>query len=143
MEHRCICCQIKFLPDRYHPNQRYCSRKQCQRKRRTSWQKNKVKTDADYRECQLEAQALWKAKNPQYWKKYRATHPAYVERNRIKQSHRHKGMSPALPQAQGSVAKMDFALLQQRLLSDNYHLTLQDSLGIAKMDVVIVQVSVM
>lgn len=32
----------------------------------------------------------WLRKNPDYWKRYRATHPEYAERNRIQQQQRNK-----------------------------------------------------
>jgi hypothetical protein len=114
-----------FRPDRYHPNQNYCLEEKCQRSRRTTWQKNKLKTDPDYLESQAEAQALWKTKNPDYWKNYRATHPEYVAHNRLRQQQRRrKGYTSVLPQQQPDVAKMDFASLRQRLLSGKYILTL-------------------
>ena len=143
MERQCGCCKIMFRPDRYHPHQGYCSKEQCQRRRRTVWQRNKLKTDADYRENQADAQALWMAKNPDYWKNYRASHPAYVERNRLKQQQRRTGSNPVLPQPQPDVAKMDFALLQQPVVSGSYRLTLLNGSGVAKMDAAIVQLTVL
>jgi len=141
MKRCCVCCKIMFSPDRYHPNQNYCSKKQCQRKRRMTWQKNKLKTDSDYRESQAEFQELWKTNNPGYWKNYRATHPEYTERNRIKQ--RQRRSKGNVPQPQSDVAKMDFALLQQPIISGSYRLTLLNSSGVAKMDVAIVQLTVL
>jgi len=141
MKRRCVCCKIMFRPDRYHPNQNYCRQKECQRSRRTLWQKNKLKTDSDYRESQAEAQALWKTKNPGYWKNYRATHPEYTEQNRIKQRQRRSKGNVAQPQP--DVAKMDFALLQHPIVSGSYRLTLLNGSGVAKMDAAIVQLTVL
>jgi hypothetical protein len=117
MERQCVCCKTKFRPDRYHPKQKYCSKASCQRKRRTAWQKNKLKTDTTYRENQADAQALWKDKNPNYWKNYRATHPEYVKRNRLKQQlRRNQKKTSQAPLLQPDVAKMDFAIVQLSIL---------------------------
>jgi|WetSurMetagenome_2_1015567.scaffolds.fasta_scaffold220194_1 hypothetical protein len=142
MERRCVCCRTLFRPDRYHPNQRYFSKESCQRKRRTAWQKNKLKTDTAYRENQADAQALWKAKNPGYWKNYRATHPEYVKRNRIMQQQRRKRDNPIAPPPR-DVAKMDVASLQQPVKSGRYRLISLDNEDVAKMDFAIVQLSVL
>ena len=143
MERQCACCKRMFRPNRYHPNQHYCSKESCQRKRRTIWQKNKLKTDTAYRENQADAQAIWKAKNPGYWKNYRAGHPDYVERNRAQQKQRRAGKNLLATQLQPEVAKMDFASLQQPVLSGRYRLISLDSADVAKMDVAIVQLSVL
>jgi hypothetical protein len=144
MERRCVCCKTRFRPDRYHPNQNYRSKESCQRKRRTAWQKNKLKTDTTYRENQADAQALWKDKNPGYWKNYRATHPEYVERNRIKQQQRRrKSNNPVAPQPPPDVAKMDVASLQKPLVSGRYRLISLNNEDVAKMDFAIVQLSVL
>jgi hypothetical protein len=144
MERRCVCCKTRFRPDRYHPNQNYCSKESCQRKRRTSWQKNKLKTDTTYRENQADAQALWKAKNPGYWKNYRASHLQYVERNRREQQLRRiRSKTFLMPPLQPDVAKMDAAALQQPVVSGRYRLISLDNEDVAKMDFAIVQLSVL
>ena len=144
MKRRCVCCKDMFTPDRYHPNQNYCRKKECQRSRRTTWQKNKLKTDPDYRENQAKAQAHWKKNTPEYWKNYRATHPAYAECNRIQQRRRRcNGRKTVSPVPKNDVAKMDFALLQHPIVSGNYRLTLLNGPGVAKMDVAIVQLTVL
>jgi hypothetical protein len=56
MEKTCPHCGKRFLP---HPavfNQRYCGSTDCQRARKKSWQKEKLKSDPDYRENQAAAQ---------------------------------------------------------------------------------------
>jgi hypothetical protein len=142
MERQCSCCKSQFRPDGYHPNQNYCSKKSCQRKRRSIWQKNKLKTDESYRENQADAQSLWKSKNPGYWKRYRASHPAYVERNRAQQKQRRESKNHgALPQPT-AVAKMDVALRQKPLESGRYRLMSLDCENVAKMDFAIVQLSI-
>ena len=144
MKRRCVCCKTMFRPDRYHPYQNYCSKDECQKSRRMTWQKNKLKTDPDYRKSQAEAQALWKTTNPEYWKNYRATHPEYVTHNRImQQQRRSKGNTPVFAKQQPDVVNMDFASLQQRLLSGNYKLTIEDIIFVVKMYLATVQVAVL
>jgi hypothetical protein len=109
-----------------------------------TWQKNKLKTDPDYRKSQAEAQALWKTTNPEYWKNYRATHPEYVTHNRImQQQRRSKGNTPVFAKQQPDVVNMDFASLQQLLLSGNYKLTIEDIIFVVKMYLATVQVAVL
>ena len=144
MERQCACCKNKFRADRYHPHQNYCSKKQCQRKRRRIWQKNKLETDSDYRENQADAHALWKAKNPDYWKNYRSTHPQYVERNRRKQRlRRTRSKTTLIPALQPDVAKMDVAPVQQPVVSGRYRLISLDNENVGKMDFAIVQLSIL
>lgn len=144
MEHQCAYCKSKFRPDRYHPHQNYCLKEQCQRSRRSTWHKIKLTTDKAYRENQADAQALWKAKNPDYWKNYRASHPQYVERNRREQQlRRSRSKTSLMPPSQPDVAKMDVASLQQPVKSGRYRLILLDNDSVVKMDFAIVQLSVL
>ena len=78
----CLACGIAFVPMPYVPHQRYCSSPACQRARRRDWQKNRLRTDSEYRDNQLRAQARWREQHSSYWREYRAAHPAYQERNR-------------------------------------------------------------
>ena len=41
------------------------------KKRKTNWQKQKLKTDPDYKENQIRAQKAWANRNKDYWQKYR------------------------------------------------------------------------
>jgi len=144
MKRLCLCCKKKFHSDRYHPHQNYCSKEPCQRKRRRTWQKNKLKTDTAYRENHMDAQALWKAQNPDYWKNYRASHPHYVERNRQKQHFRRiQSKNPPLSSPKAAVAKMDVASLQPTVVSGRYRLISLDDANVAKMDFAIVQLWVL
>jgi hypothetical protein len=45
-------------------------------------------TDADDQDNQKEAQAKWRAANPDYWRNYRQQHEKYCERNRLLQKKR-------------------------------------------------------
>lgn len=72
----CLACGNPFHPLLRVPNQRYCSAAACQRERRRRWQRRRLRVDADYRDNQARAQSNWRARHPDYWRQYRATHPA-------------------------------------------------------------------
>ena len=61
---RCAACGCLFEPRRNVPQQRYCSKQACQRTRRRRWQRQKLKTDADYRANQAAAQRRWRERHP-------------------------------------------------------------------------------
>lgn len=142
MERQCLCCKAIFRPDSYHPRQKYCNKDFCQRFRRSTWQRDKLKTDPDYRANQVDAQARWRASNPDYWKNYRASHPAYVERNRALLKHR-RTQNRRQGEQSPCAAKMDVACSQHPVLSGRYRLEPIERADVAKMDVVIVQLSVL
>ncbi|WP_077035566.1 hypothetical protein [Pelomonas sp. KK5] len=96
LNRRCVACGQCFDVRPQVPDQRYCPSPPCQRERRKLWQQSRRRTDPDYRDNQLRAQAAWLARNPDYWKCYRESHPDYVQRNR--QQQRRKA------QQQGSMA---------------------------------------
>ena len=103
---RCLACGTSFLPRRQSPNQKYCSAPTCQRERRRRWEQAKRHTDSDYRENQRRAQEKWLADHPDYWRNYRADHPAYTERNRVQQRERNrKGRSPSAGTSQSSLSR--------------------------------------
>jgi hypothetical protein len=68
----CRYCAQKFRPSRYHPDQQVCSSAGCQLQRRTDYHRRKLLEDTAYREQCLDSQRKWRAKNPQYMKRYRA-----------------------------------------------------------------------
>ena len=78
---RCAACGCLFMPQPNVPQQRYCAKPACQRTRRRRWQRQKLKTDADYRANQAVAQQRWREGHPDYWRRYRQTHPEYAARN--------------------------------------------------------------
>ena len=89
MEKRwCSACGEAFQPQPQAPSQTYCSREECQRARKRLWQRTKRRTDHDYHENQERAQASWRRKNPDYWRRYRESHPTYTVTNRQKQKAR-------------------------------------------------------
>ncbi len=71
-------------------NQKYCGRDECQRIRRRNWQASKMKNDIDYRKGQKDSFCKWYERNSHYFRRYRQSHPEYVEKNRIKQRQRDK-----------------------------------------------------
>jgi hypothetical protein len=81
-------CRRSFVRDPRVKDQRYCGKEECQRLRKRRWQHEKMKTDPDYRKNQQESQQCWLEQNRDYWRKYRANHPSYVERNRLLQKGR-------------------------------------------------------
>ncbi len=81
-------CRCLFIVNPKHPNQQYCSKKKCQRLRKTLWQRKKMSTDEQYRENQADSQRRWLARKTGYWKRYRKNHPDYTKRNREKQKER-------------------------------------------------------
>jgi hypothetical protein len=93
-------CRRLFLPDPRVETQAYCSRKDCQRLRKRRWQREKMKTDRDYRLNQKESHQCWREQNRDYYRRYRAKNPEYVERNRLQQRGRDQRLGDNL-------AKMD------------------------------------
>jgi len=83
-------CQDLFAPRSQCKGQKYCSKRGCQQKRKNKWQREKRKTDQDYRANDDDARRSWAEKNPNYSQRYRAGHPEYVEENRQKQRERNK-----------------------------------------------------
>lgn len=132
---RCAACGQPFLPRPQVPRQCYCSGAACQRERRRRWQKQRLHTDADYRDNQGRARSAWLMRHRDYWSHYRAVHPAYVERNREQQrvrNHRRR-----------LIAKMDVSSVPAPIPSGIYTLQPQTCAGVAKMDVWMVKIVVL
>lgn len=81
----CANCGDWFEPRPQTPHQTYCPSRDCQRARKRQWQREKLRTDPDYRLNQREAQRVWLDRNPDYWRQYRLDHPDYVAGNRARQ----------------------------------------------------------
>jgi len=86
--HRCNHCKCFYDPNPRVKNQHYCGSKTCQRYRKTLWQRVKMATDPDYQANQRDCQKAWRKNNPDYWCKYRLSHPEYVNSNRMLQRSR-------------------------------------------------------
>ena len=102
------------------PDQQYCSRRKCQNARRQRWRKEKLASDPDYKDNQNDAQGRWCEKNPEYWKKYRASHPAYTQRNRHLQRERNKRRTGARADTGSVIAKRYEYLVELNLISGSY-----------------------
>lgn len=124
--------------------QRYCSKPECQKVRKTLWQRNKIKSDPKYKSDQKLSHEKWLKSRPTYWKEYRARNPAKVKRNRLLQKvrnrrlHKSSGHTEAIVIAKmdarkplnlpveeafwliPAVAKMDATKLIFRLIPDHY-----------------------
>ncbi len=128
MENRnCKHCEESFQPRPQNPQQNHCSKSECQRARKRLWQQRKLKSDSDYRENQRKAQRRWQESHPDYWKKYRANHAGYVDRNRELQRERNArrhnlGNTIEVGSDASMFAKMDASTEDFSLSSGTYKL---------------------
>ena len=141
---RCAACGDLFAPRRNVPDQKFCSKPECQRERRRRWQQEKLKQDPDYRANQAAAQKRWRERNPEYWRNYRQAHPEYTAHNREKQRERNRrrgqaDTSPSPP----SIAKMNEYQDKKVVVSGTYRLVPVTEPGIAKMDEYLVKMHVL
>ena len=88
VERRCPYCERIFQPSKYQPGQSVCSDPGCQGRRRADYHRQKITVDLEYRQVFLDSPQKWRARNPDYWRRYRERHPAAVERNRQQQHDR-------------------------------------------------------
>lgn len=105
----CPCCNSFFVPR--NKLQIFCSRPDCQRARKTLWQKQKLACDPEYKKDQHLANQKWLQNTPDYWATYRRRNPEKADRNRSLQKIRN-----------GKIQK------------DKEHLKSSKTIGIAKMD---------
>ncbi|BBB58691.1 hypothetical protein UNDKW_0418 [Undibacterium sp. KW1] len=98
-------------------------------KRRGAWQKLKLQTDTDYRDNQMRAQKAWMKRNPDYWQKYRDTHPSNAEKDRVLQPHTNN------TDGNDEIAKMDVSTCSSCPSAGIYFLMPCSKKKIAKMDV--------
>ena len=103
----CHCCKKKKERNKRIKVQKFCSTPKCQKARKAEWQKNKIKTDPEYRQDQNSSCRKWRKNNPEYYQKYRKLNPAKAEKNRILQKLRRKGIRISDDAQVNSVAKMD------------------------------------
>ena len=81
----CPFCKNRFLPSPYRPQQRVCSRKECQQRRKREYHRHKLESDPEYRQTCRDSQQKWRERHPDYQRQYRLQHPEYVEQNRQSQ----------------------------------------------------------
>lgn len=143
MKKICESCGQLFLPNPKVPDQKFCRKKKCQRKRRSLWQKKKRSTDIAYRENQKDAQKAWVERNKGYWMKYRKDHIEYTDKNRKMQRKRNinrkKVQNPPVF-ANSKIAKMDVLNQKKYLIPGYYKVTFIGEIGIAKMDALIAKI---
>ena len=137
-------CRRLFEPNPKNRNQRYCSRKECQKARKAKWQREKMASDEEYRKNQADSQARWAAKKEGYWKRYRASHPEYEDRNREKQKERDRTRrSRDGPKSDASIsgdlAKMDALNPENEIITGTYRLIPVQGDTLAKMDAITVE----
>jgi len=85
---RCPYCQYSFLPTVYRPQQVVCSQAECQRRRRSDYHRQKLRTDPEYRQVARDSQRKWRQAHPDYLRQYLAQHPEAIARNRQQQQGR-------------------------------------------------------
>ncbi len=107
----CAGCCAFFVPR--NKCQIFCSKPDCQRVRKTLWQKQKLATDPEYKEGQRLSQKKWLQNNLDYWKGYRHRNPEKNDRNRSLQKIRN-----------------------MKIRQDRAVCKLSKTIGIAKMDAV-------
>ena len=134
---RCLACGRPFQPRPQVPQQSYCSAPECQHERKKLWERERRRSDPDYRENQAAARKAWTRKHPEYWKAYRRANPAYAERNR--QEQRRKRADRASPPP---VAKVDVSAPAPSLESGLYRITRLAGSGVAKVDAWLVRITV-
>lgn len=103
----CINCARSFTQSPRHKNQNYCKRQECQRAKKADWQRQKMRTDPEYRANQKLSNQKWRESNPGYWKRYRERNPEKAERNRMLQGLRNKQKASHKGDCPGTIAKMD------------------------------------
>ena len=120
---RCRCCR-KIVPANPHlKNQQFCSDPDCQRERKRLWQKEKLRSDPDYRANQADSQKHWRETHTGYWRQWRQSHEGYVQGNREKTRLRR-------------FAKMDTVKPEKPIIPGSYYLISCSSgtAAFAKMD---------
>ena len=79
---RCLYCQRLFLPSPCRPQQRVCSRPDCQRRRRADSRRQQLAQDPVYVQVVRDSRKRWWDEHPNYQKERRKANPEVVERNR-------------------------------------------------------------
>lgn len=119
-------CRRPVVPDPRVKNQRTCGKEECRRWRRNRRQREKMKSDAEYRSNQVDSQQCWMEQNRSYWRNYRLKNPSYVARNRLLQKGRDQ-------RRRARLAKMD-SLKQSYLVSPGTYYLVPAKEHLAKMD---------
>jgi len=78
----CIHCGKSFHPNSRVKRQRYCRSNECQKARKSAWQRRQLAKDPAYRENQEWSWKRWRTSHKGYMREYRARNPEYTARNR-------------------------------------------------------------
>lgn len=138
---KCEHCGEMVKANPRNKQQRYCGKKACQRARKTAWEKEKIKTDPDYRMNRKESAKKWADEHSDYWKAYRKRNPHSVQRNRLLQRVRNRRYKetkrqPTQEAADKNIAKMDASKHTHTRLSGTFWLVP----NVAKMDALMVHI---
>jgi len=131
---------------RLKSGQRYCNDVSCQAARKKNWERDKRQQDTGYRLRRRKTKAQWRKHYPAYvyQKRYRESHPNYVQINREKQQKRNEKRKHSHSVAK--IVKTD-ALLSQGLITSGLYELLpykkHESEKIVKTDALMVQLSVL
>lgn len=104
---RCACCKRVLPRNPRVKDQQYCGSAECQKARKAKWQREKMRTDQEYRTSQQEGQRLWQQNNPDYWQRYRSNNSDYRYRNRLLQKVRDSRRRRRHQVTKDDLAKMD------------------------------------
>lgn len=139
----CISCGKTLIPPFRNPDIKYCNAPICQRVRKSLWQQQKMASDPDYKANQYDARKQWREANSDYSREYRQKNTAYTENNRVRQGERNQKRRVHLQnQAADQIAKMDALSLVDALNTGNFKLVPVSEEKIAKMDALIVKLTV-
>lgn len=86
----CRYCRQAFKPSPFHPQQAVCLSPECQSRRRRDYHRQKIATDAEYRQGCRDSQRKWRENHPQYQRRYRSCQEGYSRQNRQKQRARNQ-----------------------------------------------------
>lgn len=116
----CEHCKEPFSRYKNRKNQNYCSKKECQKARKTKWKREKAKKDKSFRHYTRQVNRDWRAKSAGYYKEYRQRNPQKAERNRILQRVRNEKRKT---KAQKEMEKVDASKLIAKVdvLKTNNH----------------------
>ncbi len=137
---RCRYCRCLFPLTKRNPDQKYCSKPDCQRARKRRWQRKKMQVDQAYRLNKRASDQRWSARNPDYWNNYRENNPDYTRSNREKQRYRNRRRR-AIESISSEIAKLDALSAENSDISGTYAMISVQDLLIAKMDAKIVKIT--
>ncbi len=132
-------CGRLLVPCPQVPNQKFCSRKECQQARKREWNRKKLASDPEYQEARKDAQKRWKDKNPTYWKDYRPRHSEYTRKNREQQ--RIRNQKQRQKRSVPMIVKTDESIPTNNVLTGRYKIIPIRADMIVKTDECIVEIT--